>query len=101
MKRRDFTGFIFWFLLVACTSRGTVKKQNISDTDRTPFDLPNISLTTLTGQRFQGGDLIGKNVILILFQPDCDHCQREAREIKEHIQSFRRYQLYFVTNTAA
>ena len=42
-------------------------------------------------------ELKGKTII-ILFQPDCDHCQREASEIREHLEAFKSYNLYFITS---
>lgn len=37
------------------------------------------------------------NAILIFYSPDCDHCQREAEDIKEHINAFRNYSVYFIS----
>ena len=59
-------------------------------------DLPEMTLTVLNGSRVQAKALKGK-IVFILFQPDCDHCQREAREIKEHLDAFRGYGVYFVS----
>jgi len=98
MKKNGFIFLIFCFVGLSCT-HSTSEKQNISTSIQKPVDLPDIAFTKLTGERFQGKDLVGKNVILILFQPDCDHCQRETKQIREHLQSFSGYQLYFVTNT--
>lgn len=36
-------------------------------------------------------------VVLILFQPDCDHCQREAVQIHDHLDAFAGYSIYFIT----
>jgi peroxiredoxin len=41
-------------------------------------------------------DLTGKNV-LIFFQPDCDHCQREAADIEKNLDAFGESTLYFIT----
>lgn len=38
-----------------------------------------------------------EKIILILFQPDCDHCQREAKEIRENLNAFKNYNLYFIS----
>jgi peroxiredoxin len=38
-----------------------------------------------------------EKTILILFQPDCDHCQREAKEIRENLEAFKEYTLYFIS----
>ena len=91
----------FCFVLIACSSRGNHDRENTSVSVDATVDLPNITLTKLNGERLQGKDLLGKKSILILFQTDCDHCQREAKQIKAHLQSFSEYQLYFITNASA
>ena len=35
--------------------------------------------------------------ILILYFPDCDHCQREATEIRTHLKAFDGYHLWFIS----
>src|SRR5690606_35002084 len=50
----------------------------------------------MNGDLIDMKDLSG-NVIIVLFQPDCDHCQREATAIRERIESFNQYQIYFLT----
>ncbi len=39
--------------------------------------------------------LSGKT-ILIFYNPDCDHCQREAEEIHLRLDEFKAYTLYFI-----
>lgn len=60
-------------------------------------DLPRLPLTTLDSTRLMANDLEGSTV-LVLFQPDCDHCQREATQIREHIAAFGGYKIYFVSD---
>lgn len=60
-------------------------------------DLPWLPVTQLDGDEFIVKDLEGKTV-LVLFQPDCDHCQREAVQIREHLPQFEEYQLYFISD---
>ncbi len=62
-------------------------------------DLPMLPLTRLDGSRFTAKNLEGKTV-LVLFQPDCDHCQRCATQIREQIEAFRPYQIYFVSDAS-
>lgn len=62
-------------------------------------DLPQLPLTRLDGSRVVAKDLKGKTV-LVLFQPDCDHCQREAIQIRENLEAFDGYELYFVSDAA-
>lgn len=60
-------------------------------------DLPMLPLTRLDGTRLMVNKLEGSTV-LVLFQPDCDHCQREATQIREHIEAFETYKIYFVSD---
>jgi len=82
----------------ACSSK---KKNNTENPAvvSTPVsnDLPSITLTKLDGNKFPAKSLQGRPVVLILFQASCDHCQREAKQIKTHIESFRTYQVYFIS----
>jgi thioredoxin-related protein len=39
-----------------------------------------------------------KAVLLILFNPACDHCQREAEELVAHINDFKDVQIVMSTN---
>jgi peroxiredoxin len=44
-------------------------------------------------------ELPGKSIIIIYF-PDCDHCQREATEINNHIKAFENYQIWFISTAS-
>src|SRR5689334_3320362 len=59
-------------------------------------DLPAMLITTTQGQPIFTKDLSGKT-ILILFQPDCDHCQREAKQIRDSLSAFQDYEMYFIS----
>ncbi len=61
-----------------------------------PNDLPNMTIAFLDGSQIHAKKLEGKTVI-ILFFPDCDHCQREAIEIQKELASFKDYTIYFLT----
>jgi peroxiredoxin len=63
-------------------------------------DLPDLTITKLDNSQVRVKELKGRN-ILVLFQPDCDHCQRETKEIKAHLPAFKDYTLYFVSNYPA
>lgn len=86
-------------LAAACSSKKERRTgENVPTTSASAVnDLPAISLTKLNGDKFTGKSLEGQSVILILFQASCDHCQREAKQIKMHIESFRSYHLYFIS----
>jgi peroxiredoxin len=59
-------------------------------------DLPDMPLLKTDGTQLTARSLAGK-VILVFFLPDCDHCQREARQISNRLDAFKEYPLYFVS----
>lgn len=60
-------------------------------------DLPDLPLTMRDGTKKSASEISG-NVALILFQPDCDHCQREAEDIRRNIDGFKDFELYFISS---
>jgi len=63
-------------------------------------DLPAVTVTLLNGTRVNLKALQG-NVMLVLFFPDCDHCQRESIAIQQHLEKFKNYTLYFLSTAPA
>lgn len=61
-----------------------------------PNDLPQMTIAFLDGSQMQAKKLEGK-IVIILFFPDCDHCQREAAQIQKELASFKDHTLYFLT----
>ena len=61
-----------------------------------PPYLPSLPLLTTEGTPTNTQAIQG-SAVLILFHPDCDHCQREAEAIREHAEAFSTYSLYFIT----
>jgi peroxiredoxin len=59
-------------------------------------DLPELTVNLLNGTPVNLRTLKGK-IILILYQPDCDHCQRESTALREHIEALQSYEVYFIT----
>lgn len=91
------------FLLIvstACSSKKKNSNENHPVVPQAASDLPSITMMNLDGNKFTAKSLQGHPVVLILFQASCDHCQREAKKIKEHIESFRNYHLYFISADA-
>lgn len=62
-------------------------------------ELPVLSLIKADGSKVVARNLKGK-IVLVLFQPSCDHCQREAVEIRKNLSAFAGYQVYFVSDAA-
>jgi peroxiredoxin len=60
-------------------------------------DLPELAIKLKDGSRVNVKNLPGK-IALILFFPDCDHCQREAAQIQKNIAGFKDYNLYFISS---
>ena len=60
-------------------------------------ELPAMLLTQKDGSIVDAKNLEGK-IVLIFFHPDCDHCQREAKEIEEHKDDFIGYKIYFISS---
>jgi peroxiredoxin len=88
------------FILAGLISACKPEKKNEAPMLSVANDLPAMSITKLDGTSVNAKTLTGKT-ILILFFPDCDHCQREAKAIQEHIQSFKEYNLYFISTVSA
>lgn len=86
--------------VVAC-NKPQEQVSEMENTSTTPAvtvnELPAMNITLLDGSRLSARNLSGKNVI-VMFQPDCDHCQREAKQIQENIGAFKTYQVYFVSS---
>lgn len=61
-------------------------------------NLPPLKLKNLDGSMLDVQSFLGKKTILILFQPDCDHCQNEAQQIAKRLSAFASYTLYFISS---
>ena len=81
--------------LAGCSSN----KKDDATSRSAANDLPTMTITKTDASVLNVKSVTGKT-ILILFQPDCDHCQREAAQIKNHQESFKDYTLYFISSDA-
>jgi len=61
-----------------------------------PNDLPMLAVLQTDGNRIFLRDAPG-NVVFIFFNPDCDHCQREATQIRNRKEIFKNHQVYFIS----
>lgn len=82
-------------LLLSVIVFWSCKKQK----EETKNDLPQMQITLLDESVLNAKKIAGKTV-MVLFQPDCDHCQREATQISENLESFKGYKFYFVSSAA-
>lgn len=95
--------FVFYLLSIALVvlqscSKKAAEEQPIADTSvESANEQPSFVLTLLDNTQVNVKDLTGKNG-LIFFQPDCDHCQREAQEFERNLEAFGGTTLYFITS---
>jgi len=64
-----------------------------------PNELPDLPLTIANGEVQSARELPG-NSILIIYFPDCDHCQREAQAISSNLMAFASRPLWFITSAS-
>jgi hypothetical protein len=99
MKRIIGLLFLCTIILAGCRWEKKEAAKNgeaVETSANTKNDLPFIPITLTDGTVVNVKDFTGKN-ILILFQPDCDHCQHEAEAIEKELSAFEEYKLYFVS----
>lgn len=75
---------------------GKDRSSELASEESIVNDLPAMHITLHDGARQNVKNFRGK-VILIFFQPDCDHCQREATGIHKHMGAFSKYTIYFIS----
>jgi cytochrome oxidase Cu insertion factor (SCO1/SenC/PrrC family) len=80
-------------LIAACTPKQEEKKVTVTPVNQ----LINLTIVTPAGEQISLRNLEGKNMF-VFFNADCDHCQREATEIQNHLESFKNYSLYFISS---
>lgn len=98
MAKKFFFSVAILFFLGACT-RPNEKESSQTANETKTNDLPLMQIDLLRGKSLQAKELDGK-VMLILFQPDCDHCQHEAEAIRQRVEDFKGYDLYFLSSAS-
>ena len=93
MIRTIVSVFAIFSLLYSCSP----KQKEVTEQKPEVNDLPFMSIALLNGQNVDMRQLPG-NAIIILFFPDCDHCQRETTAIQGKLDSFKKYNLYFLSS---
>jgi cytochrome oxidase Cu insertion factor (SCO1/SenC/PrrC family) len=87
-------------LILHLVLSGCSGKKDETTTAAAPVvnEYPDLILTLTSGKKISTKTLKGDNII-ILFQPDCDHCQHEAVEIEQRLEEFKDYTLYFISSS--
>jgi peroxiredoxin len=73
-----------------------VKSNDNTATELTANELPLLNVIKTDGSTISLRDVEEKTV-LIYFNPDCDHCQREATQISNRKSIFNDYTVYFIS----
>jgi peroxiredoxin len=100
MYKSLFTLLVLFATIVSCTTSAKRETINASEVKK-ESELPNLIFTNVDGTQTSAKTLLGKKVLIILFQPDCDHCQRESKQIQEQLPAFKDYTLYFISSAPA
>lgn len=90
--------YVAGVMLLACVEKKS--QENVSEgatTETTTNELPAMEVRLVDGSKLNVKTLTGET-ILVLFQPDCEHCQNEARQIRENLEAFRNYDMYFISS---
>lgn len=72
-------------------------EKKVEEIKKEVNELPHLTFKNLDGSPATTRDLPPASV-LILFNTDCDHCQREAKSIQENLASFKDYTLLFISS---
>lgn len=90
---RSFVRHLIFVLVVAFGCSKPVKQEPVVVREINEF--PHLTFKNLDGSPASTRDLPASS-ILILFNTDCDHCQREAKSIQENLSAFQNYTLQFI-----
>jgi thiol-disulfide isomerase/thioredoxin len=63
-------------------------------------ELPNLAIR-FGDQSTQNLNTLTGDVVLVFFNPDCDHCQQEAEQIAANKEVFANWQMYFIASVDA
>lgn len=90
--------FAILLLIVQSCSKNQAETEATSENPAAAVnEQPSFVITLLDNTQVNVQDLTGKNA-LVFFQPDCDHCQREAQEFERNLEAFGGTTIYFITS---
>ena len=73
-----------------------VAKVEVAMAQQEVNEFPSLNFMKLNGESMSMKNAEDKSII-IFFNPGCDHCQREAKQISSRREIFKDYTLYFLT----
>ena len=95
----------FLFVLMIVCSLAACKKEKPKEvvlnakptaTQTVANAMPSLTLTQVDGKTINMRELTGK-VLLVCYNPGCDHCQREARQLADNKDILAGYEVFFLT----
>jgi thioredoxin-related protein len=91
--------YFFVLVLFVITLAGYCQTDSIQPPYKRFSVLPPLKLLLIDSiSYFTKNDFKNKsNVLVMLFNPDCDHCQHETEEIIKHIDQFKHVQIIMAT----
>ncbi len=89
--------YLFLLLSVIAFAQCSKPEKKEAEIKKEVNELPHLAFKNLDGSAATTRDLPPASV-LILFNTDCDHCQREAKSIQENLESFKDYTLHFIAS---
>ena len=90
-------------LVVSCTEKPASTQESTAapvateaPAEKSAAGLPDLVLLDLDGKPFNLSTL-GDRPVIVFFDPECDHCQRESKAIEARKKEFEGRDLYFVS----
>lgn len=91
-------GLLFLGALVFMSAKVYFKNQQNTATKLAKQTLPPFEFYTLDSVAVSGTTIgQGRNVCFVYFDPDCEYCEHEAKEITRHIREFGDTQILMVS----
>jgi thioredoxin-related protein len=90
---------VFYLLILLVGNTAKAQAPSMQMTAR-QTGLPSFSITRVPdSSRFEKANLQkNKAVIMMVFSPDCEHCQQKIKEIMANIKLFKNVQIVMVSN---
>jgi len=85
------------FCFVVMGLLGCASSPETAHTDQAVNEYPDIELILQNGEALNARELEGRNVFMF-FSPECIHCHEEARAIRERLDDFRGYTIWFISS---
>jgi thioredoxin-related protein len=95
VKKSIFTLFLFFLVKISfAQTPQTVQNDTLPIYERFPNVPPFTIMTVPDSTAFSKDDLKKKKeTIIMVFSPDCSHCQHETKELTEHMDMFKDVQI--------